>query len=64
MNDSHENNEKLMRYENIEQQWVQIQNKMLANGIEGAHEFNSAYGESLFETIFYSTQNEYDVLFL
>jgi transcriptional regulator NrdR family protein len=45
-----------MKYENIEQQWAQIQNKMLSNGFEQVHEFNSAYGESSFETICYLTQ--------
>jgi hypothetical protein len=34
---------------------------MLSNGFERVHGFNSAHGESSFETIFHLTQDEYDV---
>jgi hypothetical protein len=54
-------NERPIKYENIEQQWAQIQSKMLSNGFELVHEFNSSYGESSFETICYLTRDEYDV---
>jgi len=60
-NNSHENNEKLMKYENIEQQWTKIENKMLESGLQRAHEFNSSDGENCFKTICHLTKNEYDV---
>ena len=49
------------KYENIEEQWKQIQIKMLINGLERVQTFTSAYGESCFETICHLTNHEYDV---
>ena len=57
---SHLHNEESIKYKDIEQQWLQIKKKMLAYGLERVCEFNSAHGETLFDTIFHLTHNEYD----
>ena len=60
MINDHLHTEKTTRYENIDHQWIQIQNRMLANGLERACGFNSADGETSFQTICHLTENEYD----
>ena len=61
--ESHKHDEYTIKYENIEQKWAQIQNKMLENGFERVCEFTSAYGESSFETTLHLTHHEYDLPF-
>ena len=58
---SQQDKEMPTKYENIEEQWKQIQIKMLTNGLERVQTFTSAYGESCFETICHLTNHEYDV---
>ena len=52
-----------MSYGDIDQEWGQMEKKILPNEFQQVHGFQSTYGKRLFDSIYHLTKNEQDVPF-